>query len=188
MKQLLLLLLGWVSLTASGAEYGALQADKSQLTFAYKQMGVPMGGRFRKFTANLVFDPARPTAAQTQFEVELASIDTGLAEANDEVLGKAWFNAKVHPTARFVSSAVKVLGPNRYEVTGQLTIKGRTQEVSAPFTFTPSGNQGTFEGAFTLKRLDFAIGEGAWTDVSAVANEVQIKFQLVAAIAPARKK
>lgn len=177
-----------MSTLAHGAEYRTLQTEASRLSFAYTQMGVPMDGRFRKFTANLVFDPARPTAAQTQFEVELASIDTGLAEANDEVLGKAWFNAKAHPTARFVSSAVKVLGPNRYEVTGQLTIKGRTQEVSAPFTFTPSGNQGTFEGAFTLKRLDFAIGEGAWADVSAVANEVRIKFQLVAVSAPARKK
>jgi hypothetical protein len=50
--------------------------------------------------------------------------------------------------------------------------------VTAPFTFKPEGQGGTFEGAFTLKRLDYAIGEGAWKDTDTVANEVQVKFRI----------
>ena len=48
------------------------------------------------------------------------------------------------------------------------------------FTLTPgpAAGQGTASGSFTLKRLDFRLGEGEWADVSAVANEVQVRFRL----------
>ena len=81
---------------------------------------------------------------------------------------------------------MKPLGGDKYEVAGKLTIKGRTQDVVAPFTFRQDGGNGIFDGGFTLKRLDFGVGDGAWADVGTVANEVQIKFHIVAAAA-ARK-
>ena len=59
-----------------------------------------------------------------------ASIDTGSTEGDDEVAGKLLFNTKAFPTTRFASSSVRSLGGNRYEVAGQLTIKGRTQAVT----------------------------------------------------------
>ena len=86
-------------LAAGAVEYTQIQTDKSNLTFAYKQMGVPMEGKFRKFSGRLSFDPAKPAAAKAALEVELASIDTGSAEANDEVVSKPWFNAKTYPVA-----------------------------------------------------------------------------------------
>lgn len=168
-------------------EFNRVQTNKSILAFAYKQMGVPMEGKFQKFSARIAFDPAKISTAQAQIEVDLASIDTGFSEGDDEVLGKQWFNAKVYPAAQFVSTGVKVLGGNRYEVFGKLTLKGKSQDVSAPFTFKPEGASAVFDGAFTLKRLDYAIGEGAWADVSAVANEVQIKFHIVADAVPVKK-
>ena len=168
-------------------EFNQALADKSTLSFNYKQMGVPMEGKFRKFVARISFDPAKLNAAQAQLDVTLASIDTGFSEADEEVVGKQWFNAKKHPTARFVSTGVKALGGNRFEARGKLTIKGKTLDVLAPFTFKPEGNSAVFDGAFTLKRLDYALGEGAWSDVSAVANEIQIRFHLVAVAAPIKK-
>lgn len=171
--------LSWVS-PSQAAEYNTIQADKSTLSFVYKQMGVPMEGRFKKFAIQFSFDPAKPAAAKAAVELDLASIDTGSSEANDEVAGKAWFNTKVFPQAKFAATAIKALGGNRYEVTGKLSIKGRTQEVSAPFTFTAQGNGAVFDGAFVIKRADFALGEGAWADFGTVANEVQIKFRFLA--------
>ena len=162
------------------AEYNQIQTDKSTLTFAYKQMGVPMDGKFGKFGIHINFDPARIDAAQAQIEVDLASIDAGYSEANEEVGGKQWFNSKMFPSAKFVATGVKALGGNRYEATGKLTIKGKTLDTIAPFTFKQEGAAGTFDGGFILNRLDYAIGEGAWADVSAVANEIQIKFHVVA--------
>ena len=181
------LLLACAPTHSQAAEFNLVQTNKSTLAFAYKQMGVPMEGNFGKFSVRINFDPARVNAAQAQIEVDLASIDTGSNEANDEVAGKQWFNTRMFPSAQFVSTGVKALGGNRYEVLGKLTLKGKALDVAAPFTFRQEGAAGVFDGAFILKRLDYAIGEGAWTDVSAVANEIQIKFHVVAHAAPAKK-
>jgi polyisoprenoid-binding protein YceI len=172
---------------AAATEYSGIQTDKSSLTFVFKQMNVGIEGKFRRFSSQVAFNPAKPEGAKAEIEVDLASIDAGSAEANDEVVGKLWFNTKAYPTAKFVASSVKALGGNRYQVSGKMTIKGRSQDLSAPFTLTPQGSQAALDGAFTIKRADFAIGEGMWADFSAVANEIQIKVHLLANGAPAKK-
>ncbi|MDD5247779.1 MAG: YceI family protein [Rhodocyclaceae bacterium] len=165
---------------AEAAEFNSLQADKSTLAFVYKQMGVPVEGRFKKFAARISFDPARPAAAKAELDVDLASIDTGSSEGDDEVAGKGWFDTQHFPQAKFVAGGVKALGGNRYEVSGKMSIKGRTRDVTAPFSFSQQGNVGVFDGAFVLKRADYAIGEGEWADFGTVANEIQIKFHFLA--------
>ncbi len=166
--------------TAHAVEFNQVDAGKSSLAFSSKQMGVPVPGSFKRFTSQITFDPAKPTAASTTLEIDLASIDAGSKDANDEVVGKQWFNVKAFPTAKFVSTGVKALGGNRYEALGKMTIKGQTRDVVAPFTFKQEGASGVFDGAFVLKRMDYNIGEGPWADVSAVANEIEIKFHVVA--------
>lgn len=171
---------------AQAVEFNQVDAAKSSLAFSSKQMGVPVPGSFKKFTTQIAFDPAKPTAASTTLEIDLASIDAGSKDANDEVVGKQWFNVKAFPTARFVSSGVRALGGNRYEALGKMTIKGQTRDIVAPFTFRQDGASGVFDGGFVLKRMDFNIGEGPWADVSAVANEIDIKFHVVATSAAAK--
>jgi polyisoprenoid-binding protein YceI len=173
--------------SAHAEEYNAIAADKSSVAFVYRQMNVPVDGRFGKFAAQLKFDPAKPAAASATIDIDLASIDAGSAEANDEVAGKLWFNTKAYPSARFVATGFRALGGNRYEAVGKLSIKGRTQDAVAPFSFASQGRSGVAEGALTIKRADFAIGEGIWADFGTVANEVQIKFRLLAE-AQANKK
>lgn len=165
----------------------AVDLDKSTIAFVLKQMNVPVEGKFGKFSVQLAFDAAKPGEGRVQVQLDLASIDTGSEEANDEVKGKGWFDVKSYPTARFVSSAVKSLGAARYELAGKLTIKGRTKDVVAPFTFKPVGQGAVFDGAFVLKRLDYAIGEGVWSDTDTVANEVQVKFRISATGGTLRK-
>ena len=167
--------------TTQAVEYSAVQADKSTLTFTSRQMGVPVQGRFPKFTAHIAFDPAKPAAAKVDISIDLASIDAGSKDANDEVVGKQWFNVRMFPAATFTSTAVKALGTGRFEVTGPLMIKGKSVPATATFSFKPEGINGVFDGSFTLKRIDFAIGEGPWADLSTVANEVQVNFHVVAA-------
>ncbi|MES2104722.1 MAG: YceI family protein [Pseudomonadota bacterium] len=161
-------------------EFKTVQTDKTTLTFGYKQMGVNMDGRFKHFATQIDFDPAKLTSAKAQIDLDVASIDVGSDEGNDEVSGKLWFNVKAYPKASFVASSVKALGGNRYEVTGPLSIKGRTGIVTAPVIFTSQGKTGSFDGAFVIKRADFSIGEGAWAAFDTVANEIQIKFHIVA--------
>lgn len=187
LKSILLLSVALASGQAVALEFGQVQANESAMGFGYTQMGVPLEGKFNKFAAQLSFDPAKLHKAQAKIDIDLASIDTGSDEANDEVAGKLWFDTKAHPTASFVSTGIKSLGGNRYEASGKLSIKGRTQDVKAPVTFLSTGNKGLFDGAFTIKRLDYAIGEGEWADVGTVANEIQIKFHLVVNAASSKK-
>ena len=171
---------GALPLAAQAVEFNQVQTDKSAINFTYKQMGVAVDGKFRRFSSQLSFDPAKPTAAKATFDVELASVDTGAPEGDDEVAGKPWFNTKAFPTARFVSSSVKPLGKDRYEVAGTLTIKGQSREIVVPASFSANGNAGAFDGSFTIRRGDFAIGEGSWSKFDIVANDVQIKFHIAA--------
>lgn len=161
--------------------YSRVLPEKSSLAFVSQQMGVSVDGTFRKFAATLDFDPAKPEAGKATLDIELASIDAGGPEANDEVKSKNWFDVKQFPTARFVSTSVKPLGNNKYEVRGQMSIKGKTHEVVAPFTLKPEGAGAVLEGSFPLKRLDYGVGTGAWGDTSVVADEVQIRFRLAVA-------
>lgn len=165
---------------AQAVEFTQFQPAKSSLSFVYKQMNVPVDGQFKSFRARIVFDPAKPAAAKAEFEIDLASIDAGSKDANDEVAGKAWFNSKQFPVAKFVASSVKPLGNNRFEVAGKMSIKGKTLDLATPVTVTQQGNSASFDGSLVLKRADYAIGDGIWADFGTVANEIQIKFRLVA--------
>lgn len=155
-------------------------AQPAVIQFVYQQMGVKMDGQFKRAATRLSFDPARPASAQATIEVDLAGIDLGSREADQEAAGKPWFDSRSFPTARFVSSGVKPLGGSRYEVTGTLSLKGRSRELVVPATFTGQGANGVFEGSFTLRRGDFGIGEGAWSKFDIVANDVQVRFRIPA--------
>lgn len=157
---------------------------KSEITFASKQMNVPVDGRVRKFSMQLDFDAKKPEAGSAKIELDVASIDSGSDEANVELVKRVWMDAAKFPKVQFVSSSVKALAGGRYEVTGKMTIKGITRDVTAPFTVKSQGGTQLFEGAFVLKRLEFKIGEGPWSDTETVADEVQVRFKVLAGPAP----
>ena len=154
-------------------------AEKSHIRFAFKQMNVPVEGRFRKFDATVSFDPKKPEATRAEFEVDLASIDLGNAEGETEARRKPWLNVEAFPKAKFVATAVKSTGPGRYEAAGPLTIKGASLNIAAPFTLVDAGGVRTVEGQFPLRRLQFKIGEGPWSDTETVADEVTVRFKFV---------
>ena len=160
--------------------YGPLVIERSGVRFVSKQMGVAVEGGFRRFTGQLDFDPAHPETARARIDVELASVDAGSAEANDEVVGMDWFFVRQFPAARFDMRRVKALGNGQYEVKGVLTIKNVTQEIVTKASFHQAAGLGFFTGNFMIKRLAFGIGEGAWGDPSVVADEVTVNFVLAA--------
>lgn len=163
--------------------------DKSRITCVSRQMNVPVEARFKKFSAQLAFDPAKPAEGKARMDIDLDSFDIDNAEVNDEALGKQWFDARNYPKATFVAAGIKPLGGGRYEVRGPLTIKGRTHEVIAPFSYKEEAGTAIFDGAFPIRRLQYNIGEGVWKDTDTVADEVQIKFHIVVSAGkPAAKK
>lgn len=179
MKLLLALPLLLAAGYAQAAEMSVVQFDKSAISFISKQMNVPVEGAFRKFSARIRLDPTRPEAGQAQIDIDLASIDVGSSEANDEVKGKSWFNVREFPKASFASTSVKALGGGRYETSGKMSIKGKTVDMRAPFTLRQDKDGLVLDGSFPIKRLEFGIGSGVWSDTSTVADEVQVKFHFV---------
>jgi polyisoprenoid-binding protein YceI len=169
-----------LTINANAVEYKSIDTAKSNVAFSYKQMGVGMDGKFKKFAAQLNFDPSKTAAAKVNLEIDLTSIDTGSSEADQEVTGKSWFNTNVFPKAVFVSSQIKQTAANQFEVAGKLTIKGQTKDISFPLKQTSQGNVGVFNGSFVMRRADFNIGEGMWAKFDTVANEVQVNFQITA--------
>ena len=166
--------------TAYAVEYRAVVPQQSAIQFEFRQMGVPVKGGFKRFATQMRFDPAKPEAASAQVEIDLASIDAGSMEADEESASKLWFNRSVYPKAIFTASQVRALGNNSYEMRGTLTLKGKSRPMVVPVTYSPGKNLAIFDGAFILKRLEFGIGEGMWADVATVANEVKVSFRIAA--------
>jgi len=152
----------------------------SRVSATFKQMNVPVEAPFKRFTAQIDYDAAKPELAKANVEIDTASLDVGEADMNKEVAKKEWFNAAQFPKATFVSSAIKPAGAGKLTVSGKLTIKGRATDVSFPLTVKTEGAKQVFEGALPIKRLTYAIGEGEWKDTSMVADEVIIKFRVSA--------
>jgi polyisoprenoid-binding protein YceI len=150
----------------------------SEIAFVSKQMGVAVEGKFKRWSAQITLDPKKPEAGKVAFTIDTGSASFGVPETDAEVGKAPWFNAAKFPQAAFTSSAIKALGGGRFEVRGKLTVKGVAQDAVVPVAVTQSGAASTATGAFTIKRLDFKIGEGEWADTSMVANDVPVKFKL----------
>jgi polyisoprenoid-binding protein YceI len=151
---------------------------ESSIAFISKQLGVPVSGKFKKFDADVAFDPKKPDAAKVSFSVDLLSADIGNSETETELKKPGWFNSAKEPAATFESSGVKTLGGGKFEFTGKLAMKGASQNVVVPVMITQTAAKSRVVGSFKLKRLDFKIGDGDWNDLSLVANEVVVNINL----------
>ncbi|MCF8167289.1 MAG: YceI family protein [Rhodoferax sp.] len=173
---LALLLAGLLALPAQAQQ--KLIADQSEISFVSKQMGVPVEGRFKKFEAQIVFDPAKLATSKIALTVDIASATLGAPEVDSELPKAPWFNTAKFPQATFQSSAIKSVGPGKFEVSGKLGIKGNTRDVVIPVSLAANGASTVASGTFPIKRLAFSVGDGDWADTSTVADDVQVKFKL----------
>jgi polyisoprenoid-binding protein YceI len=162
-----------------------LSAAGSEIAFTTKQMGVPVEGKFGKFNAQITLDPKKPETGSVAFSIDTGSARFGSAELDAEVPKPTWLNVPKFPQASFQSSAIKAAGPGRFEVTGKLSIKGQVRDITVPVQLSQAGASSTASGAFTIKRLEFKVGEGEWADTSMLANDVQVRFKLVLTGVPA---
>jgi len=76
---------------------------RSQIGFTIKQMNVPVEGGFNRYTVKAMFDTGKPEQGTFEVELDIASINTGSEEGDDEAKRPAWFDTKRFPKARFVS-------------------------------------------------------------------------------------
>ncbi len=151
---------------------------QSQIGFAIKEMGVPVEGVFKQWTADIAFDPKKPEAGKVAFTIATGSASFGAPETDAEVPKATWFNVAKFPSASFASTAIKAKGGGKFDVAGKLTVKGTTKDIVVPIALVQAGPATTATGTFTIKRNDFKIGEGEWTDTSQLADDVAVKFKI----------
>ena len=179
MRALILAFAFLISIPTFAAER-VLQNAASRITFNFQQMNVSMDGSFKKFSGKIAFDAARPETSKIDIAVDTASISV-YEEADAEVVKPTWLSAAAFPQARFVSKSITALGAGRYQAVGTLSIKGISRDITVPFEYKDQGTSASVDGQFTLKRVDYKIGEGEWSAVDVVANDVVVKFHLVVA-------
>lgn len=138
----------------------------SKLTFAVMHLGLSdVAGLFNKFEATITTNKEDFSDAAFQLSVDMASIDTEVKMRDDHLRSEDFFHVEQFPAMTYKSTAIEKVAPNRYKLTGALTIHGVTKEVVMDLWYrgtieNPQSKAMTsgFQLTGTLKRSDFNIG------------------------------
>ena len=163
--------------SAAAADYRVDRAGSS-VTFKAMQQGARFPGSFERFGGSVSFDPATATG-RIDATVELASVDSGNPERDGVLRTPDWFDAARFPAARFVATAFRRTEPG-FVAEGELTLRDVRRPATLRFRFTPPDASGRarLEGTLAVKRLDFGIGRGEWTDTTYVGNDVDVAIDV----------
>jgi polyisoprenoid-binding protein YceI len=174
----LLLLLACVAATA--ATTWRTDPSASHLGFKATQAGAEFEGRFKHFDAQICFDPADLPGSRFLVKIDTKSADTQDGERDATLASGDFFATDRWPTARFETTGFTAKGGGQFDVRGRLTIRDVTRDITLPIRFSAAagGKQATLSGGTSIRRLDFGVGQGEWTDTTWVGNEVRIQFEL----------
>jgi len=145
-------------------------------------------GAFNEFTGAAVLDGANPENSTVQVTIQAASIDTRNAQRDGHLRGNDFLAMEEYPQITFTSTGVRQSGETTFEVTGDLTIKGVTNEVTIPFEFEgaatdPFGNERVgFEGSVAINRKDYGVTWNAALEGGGVlvSDKVTLEFEVSA--------
>jgi polyisoprenoid-binding protein YceI len=166
-----------VSSYAQSPGHSFLPADVgSTISFKIKNFGINSEGTFKGLHGTIAWDPQNVAADSFDVSIDAASVNTDNDMRDDHLRKDTYFDVDKYPRIRLVSTAVSVVDRNgHYKLTGKLTVKGTTKEISFPFLVTPAGDDYIFKGTFTINRRDFNVG-GA----STLGNDVTVSLTVLA--------
>lgn len=140
------------------AETWKIDRVHSQVGFSVRHFLTPVPGRFGTFDGQIAYDPANPGASTVEVTVDAGSIDTDNQRRDDHLRSPDFFDVASHPTLSFRSKKVAPLGDNNLAVTGDLTIRGVTKEVTVPVeVLGVLGDKAGFQTEFTVDRKDYGV-------------------------------
>jgi polyisoprenoid-binding protein YceI len=152
----------------------------SRLGFQGAMNGEAFTGAFRRWTAQIVFDPKALAASKVAVSVDVASAASGSADRDQALPTDDWFAAGKFPRATFVTRAFRDLGGGRYEADGDLTLRGVSRPVALPFTLAITGDTAKMNGQAVLDRAAFGVGQGQWKTGDVVDLKVAVSVALTA--------
>jgi polyisoprenoid-binding protein YceI len=166
---------------AAPARY-ALDPVHTRVLFAIDHAGFSKAlGTLSGSTGTLVFDPDDWSAAQLDVRVPLARLELGDAKWNQAALARNLLDGERFPEAHFVSTRVEPLDAGHARVTGQLTLRGASQEVTLDVTLNalkrhplpPFRRTAGFSATASLSRAAFGID--AWK--SMIGDRVELRIE-----------
>jgi polyisoprenoid-binding protein YceI len=183
------------SFTALFLGSAALAADNytmdpvhTNVAFSVKHMVVStVHGRFNDVSGNIIFDATAPAKCSVKVDIKAASVDTANLKRDQHLRTADFFDVTKFPDISFESKKVVKRGGG-YEVTGMLSIKGVSKEVTFPFTLTGpitdimgKPRLGA-EAALTINRQDYGITWNKTLDNGGllVGNDVKIELSVEA--------
>lgn len=162
------------------AKTWVIDYDKSYLGFVAQQSTQTIKGRFRKFSAQIDLDLAKPNQGKIIASIDMASVLGDTADVNANLPQSDWFNIAKFPQAELATTFIEADKPSCYKAEASLTIKGIAKDVTLPFCLTQEDGLTHAKGEVTLLRNDYGVGLGQWADESLVANPVKVVFDIAA--------
>ena len=156
----------------------------SSLSFTTTQSGAPIRGRFRTWTADIVFSPEALEQSRVRVVVDMGTFATEDSDSQGVLAGSEWFDVANHARATFTADRFRSLGPERYEARGSLRIKGVSRPATLRFTLTIEGDIARMTGTTSLDRAAFGIGTGEWAGTDDIPGGVEVETTVVATREP----
>lgn len=148
----------------------------STVKFRIKNFGLAVTGTFTGLEGGIVFNAANLASSSFTVSVDAASIETGINLRNNHLRGEDYFDVKKYPRISFTSSGVSSAGQaGIFYLSGKLTIRNVTKEISFPFTASVIENGYLFDGSFRINRRDFKVGGS-----NTIADSVSITLHVAA--------
>jgi polyisoprenoid-binding protein YceI len=116
---------------AATATRWTLDAGHSAVGFSVRHLMITnVRGEFETFRGDVTYDAARPEATRIQATIDVASLNTREAKRDADLRSPLFFDAEGHPQMTFASKSARAAGDGDLDVTGDLTIRGITREVT----------------------------------------------------------
>jgi len=166
-----------------------LDASHSRIGFVARHaMVAKVRGSFDEFEGSATVNGADPSSSSLSVTIQTASVDTRDAGRDAHLRSGDFFDADTYPTITFVGTGFAIVDASTVEVTGDLTIKGVTNQVTVPFEFggeatDPFGNARVgFEGQVTVNRKDWDLNWNAALEAGGVlvSEKVTLEFEVSA--------
>lgn len=189
MKRFLFAFLAFLSVPALAQDVVAVPGwriipEESSITFEAMQMGAAFQGEFKKFEGTIIFHPNRLDRSRARIAVDMTSIMTRNAERDGYIGTAEWFDTENFPQAIFETISIEKTGNKTYMANGTLAIRDVSLPVAVPFTLDMAMDgpmrEAVMQGALTINRLDFGVGQGEWEDTKTVGNPVKIDISIKA--------
>jgi len=119
------------STTPTTATRWTLDAGHSAVGFSVRHLMITnVRGEFEKFRGDITYDAAHPEATRIAANIDAASLNTREAKRDGDLRSALFFDVENHPEISFVSKSARGAGDGNLEVTGDLTMRGTTHEVT----------------------------------------------------------